>query len=775
MAELALFSARWIAAPESAFAPWFRGEIELPAGPVESARLAVHSPANYELHINGKKIGDDVLSPPVSDTRDRTFVITYDVADVLRPGKNCIGVWASKGWAERLVLRAQLEAVIGGKCITFATGPGWKTHASGISHIGGWQWGDFGGEGIDARLHLEDWARPGLDTSAWTDVLEAPAPKGKAERCPGPLNRIGETIAARAITPLGEGRYEIDFGTNLTGWLRLAFRNLRRGQVIRLHFADRVFRDGATPIHNGSCAQFARADGGTNLYQTFNQVSEFISAGSSEEEFRHRFNYAGFRYVIVEGLDAAPRVEDATAFLVESDLPGAGTFECSDPLLNRIHAVNHWTMRCLTLGGYYVDCPHRERMGYGDGQVALQGMMMNFDASAFYAKWVDDWRLAFRRDETKLPYTAPPFVETGGGPAWPGNIVLIPWWHYLHYGDPAIITDNLAAARAYCEYLDAKSTGDVLRSWGEGFSFIGDWVPPGRGMDTENWPSREMAEFFSNCYRVYLWSLLEKVFAATGRADEATPARRRADAIRTATHAAFYDPVARRYVADEQIYYAFPLLTGVAPESERAVLHANLLHCLNKKNRGHPDTGMLGTLFLIEYLSTTGRDDLILGLYQKTDYPGWGYMLAQGATTFWEQWNGYWSQIHSCFTSADNWLYHRLAGIRPDPDHPGFKNVIIQPAIVGDITWAKATHHGPYGLITSQWHREGDQVVLEATIPPNSTATIRLPGQPPVQAAAGFHRFVARLQSPPATDLPIPEHSISTSGTRSTTSGRRCR
>jgi alpha-L-rhamnosidase len=202
-------------------------------------------------------------------------------------------------------------------------------------------------------------------------------------------------------------------------------------------------------------------------------------------------------------------------------------------------------------------------------------------------------------------------------------------------------------------------------------------------------------------------------------------------------------------VADEQIYYAFPLLTGVAPEAERPALHAHLLRCLVEKNRGHLDTGMLGTLFLIEYLAAAGRDDLVLGLYQSTAYPGWGYMLAQGATTFWEQWNGYWSQIHSCFTSADNWLYHGLAGIRPDPARPGFKNVLIQPAVVGDITWAKATHHGPYGPITSHWRRDGDHVVLEVTIPPNSTATLRLPGQRPVQVAAGFHRLAThapRLQ-----------------------------
>ena len=234
--------------------------------------------------------------------------------------------------------------------------------------------------------------------------MEAPAPQGAPVNLIGPLNRIGERISAKKITALADGRYEIDFGTNLTGWLHLKFPPLKAGQLVRLHFADRIFPDGvhASPIGNiavsgGSCVSFARTGGGHNLYQTYKQTSEFVSAGGAGEEFQHKFNYAGFRYVVVEGLDTAPRMEDATALLVESALADAGSFECSDPLLNRIHQVNRWTQRCLNLGGYYVDCPHRERMGYGDGQVALQGMMMNFDAANFYSKWVRDWRLALER------------------------------------------------------------------------------------------------------------------------------------------------------------------------------------------------------------------------------------------------------------------------------------------------------------------------------------------------------------------------------------------
>ena len=738
------------ALPVGVPAPWFRGEFTLETVP-ESALVTVHSPAYFELHVNGVKAGDDVLTPAVSDARDRTFAVTYDVARLLKPGKNCLGLWAAKGWAQSLVLRAQLDAVAGGRPVTFGTGPDWKTLPGSCSHIGRWNWGDFGGDRVDASRHIPDWAKAGLETRGWANAVEAAAPRGAAVRHSAPFNHIGETLAPVAITPLADGRCEIDFGTNLTGWLRLKMPSLKPGQKVRMHFADRMFPDGvqATPIGNigingGSCVSFARTNGGRNLYQTYRQISEFISAGLPDEEFQHRFNYAGFRYVVVEGLDRAPAKDEAHAMLVESALPPAGEFTCSDPLLNRIHQVNRWTQRCLNLGGYYVDCPTRERMGYGDGQVAIQGMMMNFDAANFYAKWAQDWRLALemKMKQGKLPYIAPPFEETGGGPPWPGGIARIPWEHYLHYGNPGVLEENLATARQYCEYLDARSKDDVLRAWGGGFSFIGDWVPPNRGMDTHNWPNKEMMELFCNCYRVHLWQLVEKMSAALGRTAEAEHARKRADAIRTATHAAFYDAANKRYVIDEQIYYAFPLLTGVTPEADRAAVLENLVKCIVEKNKGHLDTGMLGTIFLIDYLAEIGRDDLVLGIYQKKDYPGWGYMVEQGATTLWEQWNGHWSQIHSCFTSADNWLYRGLAGIRPDPKQPGFKNVIIKPAIVGDITWVKAHHDGPYGRIAVEWKKTADGAfTLDTVIPPNSTATVVMPDGSKHVVGSGRHQW----------------------------------
>ncbi|MFM2296779.1 MAG: hypothetical protein RL117_486 [Verrucomicrobiota bacterium] len=728
---------------------WFRKEFDLSKAP-ESALASVHSPSYFELHINGKKVDDSVLLPMVTNPKVRTHVVTFDVARYLKPGKNCIGLWSAKGWSDAIVLRAQLNLQVAGKPQIIATDRSWLTMPSGRSHIGAWTWGDFGGERIEMERHREDWSMPGASIKDWQSVVDAAAPAGKAELFPGPFNRVGKKISAVKVTALTNGVHEMDFGTNLTGWLELRLPTMKAGQLVRLHFADRLFPDGkqitpagVIPVHYGSCMNFKRADGGDNVYQCFKQSSEFVSAGKKQEVFRHQFNYAGFRYVIIEGLSQAPTLDSATAMLIETDLEEVGSFASSDDRVNRVHQANAWTLRCLNLGGYPVDCPHRERMGYGDGQVFLEGMMMGFDSNRFFEKWITDWRDTQDPNTGAMPFIAPSFTPTGGGPPWPGAMADGAWQHYLHYGDRKVLEDNFVSIRRYCEHLDQRSPNDILRNEGNGINVLGDWVPPGRGMDTAHWPSKEMAELFCNVYRIRLWQWCGWIARELGDHAAAELADKRMDAIRKAVHGALYDAANHRYVIDEQIYYAFPLMMGVVPEDQRETVMAKFQTCLLEKNKGHLDTGMLGTKYLVKYLDESGKDEWILPFYQSADHPSWGYMVENGATTLWEQWNGHWSQIHSCFASADNWLYQGLAGIRPDPAGPGFKKIIIQPAVVGDLQWVKAHHDSPYGRITVAWKRDGKKVTLDVDIPANTTATVHVPMNGGIKlVGSGKHQFV---------------------------------
>jgi alpha-L-rhamnosidase len=703
------WSAKWIRSQENDVnvSPWLRKSFDLTAVP-SRASVCVNIAGYAELYINGQKVGVDVLTPAVSDHKLQVFYNTYDVTPLLKKGRNTIGLWLGRGWADGVPLvRAELRAQVGGKPWFLGTDASWKTRVSHYRWIGGRQWNDFGGERVDANAAVPEWSRETFDDSSWTNAVETSAPKGQAVAQQAPLNRIGKEIPAVAVTDIGGGKIEIDFGTALTGWLRLKMPALKAGTVVKMTFADVRRKKGD--------------------YQHFKQFSEFVSAGGVGEVFQHKFNYAGFRYVIVEGLPSAPAKEDAVALLIESDLETAGSFECSNELFNRIHRVNQWTQRCLNLGGYYVDCPHRERMGYGDGQVATEGFMTSFHAYGYYRKWLFDWRLRQGADGG-LPHVAP-FGQGGGGPGWPGLLAATTWRHYLYYGDRRVLEENFDAIRRYVDYLETLCKDNILRKYGGQWDFIGDWVPPNRGMDTKNWPGPQAAELFNNCYRIYQMDLLMRMAETLGRKDEVERCQSRLSVIRPAVHAAFYDQAAGHYVIDEQAYYVMPLMTGVAPESERAAILKKLAQNILVKNKGHLDTGMLGTYFMMEYLRETGRSDLVFTMFNQTTHPGWGYMLEQGATTLWEQWNGHWSHIHSCFTSPDNWFYQGLAGIRPDPSGPGFKKIIIKPEMAGDLTWVKGHHDSPYGRIVNNWKREGDKLTMDVTIPLNTTATVHVPAK----------------------------------------------
>ena len=823
--------AKWIGHDDANLniAPWLRKSFDLPSAPPR-AFVTVNIAGYAELYINGQKVGTDVLTPAVSDHTKQVFYNTYDVTRLLKPGRNSIGLWVGRGMATRTDtavhqitpalphVRAQIEAEIDGKPWVLGTDASWKTSPSSYTRSGGTHHNDFGGERVDPSAHIANWSSPDFDDKNWKNAVEVEAPKGEAVAQQAPLNRIGKEIPAVAVNDLGGGRYEIDFGTALTGWMRLkmpawnaqaneiaedsAFQGPANLKILKATYAARdgagsadvtakvasMVKDdalkvevappalGGDPVpnhvkeliveyelhgkrrstraadfspltipeqpkravvrmtfadkkHYGVTIGFGgkpdpRPDGS---YQHFNQVSEFVSTGKPGEVFEHKFNYAGFRYVLVEGLPVAPKKEDAVAMLVESDLEPTGAFECSNELFNRISRVNQWTQRSLNLGGYFVDCPHRERLGYGDGQVAAEGFMTSFGSYGFYRKWLMDWRIRQGADGA-LPHVAP-FGAGGGGPGWPGLLSAITWRHYLYYGDPRVVEENYDAIRRFVDNLESRSKDGVMRAYGGQWDFIGDWVPPERGMDTNNWPGRPAAELFNNCYRIQQLEILKNMASVLGKKDEVERCEARLATARAAVHAAFFDKAVGNYGIDEQAYYVMPLLAGVTPETERPALLHKLEKNILEKNKGHLDAGMLGTYFMMEHLRAIGRNDLVFTMFNQTTYPGWGYMLEQGATTLWEQWNGYWSHIHSCFTSPDNWFYQGLAGIQADPAAPGFKNTVIKPAIVGDVTWVKSHHDSPYGKVVSNWKSDGKKLTMEVTVPANSTATVFVPAK----------------------------------------------
>jgi len=740
------WSAKWVKPRDSTTAPWLRKEFTLAAAP-EQALAYVNVKGYCELYVNGQKVGADVLSPAVTVYAKRTRYNTYDIRQYLRPGKNCVGAWLGLGlWYRRgeanpepvPLARIQLAMTVQGRPVVVGTDTSWtwlpSTHTE---HW--WDWNGNGREETDMRRNVPDWNQAGGATGAWQPVVEHPERTGVATAQACPPNRITKTFPLGKCTVLNTNTVELDFGTNLNGWLKLRLPPLKAGDKVTLYFADKRYQkpDGDdTPIGHIGCfpgsAKTFNTPQGPVVYQTMNQRAEYIADGKPGEEYCGRFNYFSFRYVIVEGLPAPPQPEDAQALMIESDLAPAGDFECSDALLNRIYQVNLWTIRCLDLGGYMVDCPHRERMGYGDGQTSIDTQIMSRDAAAFYAKWTVDWLDVQDPATGKTANFAPKNDDPSCWFLWGGLIVVLPWKTYLYYGDRRLLAQAYDQMVLYpTQYIESFYPGGGLDR--QGGDTGGDWVTPRHNMSFP--PGTEL---FANCYRVYLYDLLAKSAAALGKAGDVKKYRDRADRLRTLIHARYYKPAEQLYDSGRELDQALPLLLGIVPKALKPTVEQKLEEIILVKNQGHLDTGMLGTLFLLDALRQMGRNDLACTMARQTTFPGWGYLLSQGQTTFGEQWDAYWSQIHSCFLSPGGWMAQGLAGILPDEAAPGFKHIVIKPAIAdgppapercgaAGLTWVKCHYDSMYGRIVSNWKRENAQLTMDITVPPNTTATVYVP------------------------------------------------
>jgi alpha-L-rhamnosidase len=248
-------------------------------------------------------------------------------------------------------------------------------------------------------------------------------------------------------------------------------------------------------------------------------------------------------------------------------------------------------------------------------------------------------------------------------------------------------------------------------------------------MDTTNWPDNTMRLLFNNCYRVYLLQIMQRVAGLLGHDGDAEAFELDRRVAQAKIHQTFFDPTHTTYANGEQPYLIFPLKTGVTPDAQRHAVFEKYVETLLEKDKGHLNTGMIGTQIMTDYLVEINRNDLIDVFVNKTTYPGWGYMVEKGATTCWEQWNGYYSQIHSCFPYIGGWFYRGLAGIRWDPDAPGFKHVILRPAVVRSVDWVKCRYDSPYGEIISNWNLENGSFLWDISVPVNSKATVYVPAR----------------------------------------------
>lgn len=713
--------ADWFVDNEGAL-PWLRKTVTLPKAPAH-ATAYVCALGYYELFVNGKKVGEDVLAPAVSDYGKRGLYVTHDITPYLTEGPNCIGLWLGRGWSLGVLknagtvgpmVKAEFAlAFDGADPLTVVTDASWKLRPSHITPLGKMTSGSYGGELVEAEKNLPGWATPALDDADWKPaaVHHPPTPVIAAQMMEP--NRLQDEITPLSVEPLDDG-FLVDMGRNYTGWFELVLpEETPQGAKVSMDFADKRFPDGK--------------------FQTYSQHSEYVARGGGGERFRNRFNYAAFRYAIVKGLPREPKPAEIRGRLITVDYEPGAAFSCDNALLNDIHAMMCWTYKCLSLGGYTVDCPHRERLGYGgDSGTSMEMGMLAFRTNPFYAKWAADWRDA-QNAEGDVPYTAPYSQDAGGGPVWSGFCVTMPWQVYLTYGDTRPLELGWPVMKNWLAFIDTKMKDGVLSPYvGIGcagspeWNFLGDWVPPGRKQGKDRVDDRSTL-FFNNLYLVHCLQIAGKVGRILGDTAQAEAYEAKAAALSAKIHAEFLNPDGETYANGEQTYLAMPLHFGVTPPELAPKVMAALEKDITVTRNGHLNTGMHGNYYMTKLLIERRRNDLLALMHTKDDFPSYGNMIKNGATTIWEEWDGDNSQIHNTMISVGLWFTEGLGGIRDDEKAPGYRHFTAAPGVESGLQRVDASLATGYGKIASAWRVEGDTLTYELDVPPNTTATVILP------------------------------------------------
>lgn len=696
---------------------WFRRNVRLDQ-PVASAIIHVASLGYHELFVNGEKAADHHLAPAASRLDKRVLYISYDIADLLKPGDNTIAIWHGPGWARygffktRPVLRAQMHAIMAdGQPLSLASDAAWRCEISSSENAGGWQFGNNGGERIDARRHLANWNKPGFDDSRWAAAQEASFNTQLSAQMMEPT-RVIETIPAQSVSRNGQA-WRVDMGKNFTGWLEISMRGLAAGDEVMIQTAN---QDGPA--------------------EDFNQKSFFVSAGGREEVFQHRFNYMAGRFVTLTGLKSEPDTRDITGRALSTDLRRTGAFTSSHELLNRIYEADLWTWRANLTEGYTMDCPHRERLGYGEVAFACAwGIALpTYDAAAMLAKHVRDWS-DVQEENGWIHHTAPQINRHYGGPMWSSAGLNIAWSFYQHHGDRRILETTYPSSRRWLEFLHLQVSDGLLRSYSDHWGkFLGDWAAPGQRKERGDSPE---AEYFNNC--VYAMNLADFIAIAEilGREDDAALFRGRLEPLRKRVHEAYYRPEQGIYSGGTQVQLAFALLAGITPPELRPSITASLQREL--RDKPYLDMGSSGLPVLFKHLIEEADCNIVLFDHlTRVAEPSYGHFLERGETTWPEYWNvDVPSRIHTCYTGVSSWFAKGLAGIRPDPAHPGFQSFLIQPVVAGNLTFAEGQTESPYGTIRCRWERSGEMLKLAVTVPPNSVATVVIPTTEPASLTEG--------------------------------------
>ncbi|WP_039787205.1 glycoside hydrolase family 78 protein [Actinoalloteichus spitiensis] len=707
-----------------------------------TARLYASALGMYELELNGRRVGDHALAPGWTSYHTRLRYQTFDVTDLVSPGENVLGGWLAEGWyrgrlgfaggtrgiyGDTTALLVQLElGYADGRVELVGTGPAWRCAPSPISSTS-----IYDGEHYDARAERPGWSRPGFDASEWSEVRVVERDPSTLVAPTGPPVRRTEELRPVAVTTSPSGATILDFGQNVVGRLRLTVRG-EEGTHVRIRHAE-VLEDGEL------CVRPLRSARATDGY---------VLDGSGPRSWEPRFTFHGFRYAEITG-DAD--LVDVVARVYHTDMRATGSFHCSDPLVNQLHANVVRSMR-----GNFVDiptdCPQRdERLGWtGDIQVFTPTAAFLHDCAGMLSSWLRDLAAEQLPDGT-VPFFVPvvPARRWNDSPSpaavWGDAAVLVPWELYQRFGDVRVLRDQYDSARSWVDRVARDAGPDHL--WDDGEQ-LGDWLDPSAPADD---PAGGKADphLVATAYFARSASVVSAMAGVLG--ETADEERYAALASRVA------DAFVRRWVGptgrvedDAQTSYALALRFGLIPPGPAREGAGRRLAELVRDGGYRIGTGFAGTPVICDALTESGHVDTAYALLMRRECPSWLYPVTRGATTIWERWDSLLpdgtvnpgqmtSFNHYALGAVADWLHRTVAGLAPAA--PGYRRLLVRPVPGGGLTHASASHDTPYGTASVAWCRADGELGVDLVVPTGTTATVVLPGRAPVEVSSGRHHW----------------------------------
>jgi len=732
------WKAKWIMRKDSSAEslyplPIFRKAFDVRGG-IKNAKVYVSGLGHYELFLNGEKVGLNFLEPCWSAYEKTVYYNTYDITNLLRTGRNALGVMLGKGFynnkgdrrihyvdANRpLKLILQAHITYDGKSEqVILSDSSWKENDGPITHSA-----ILGGSDFDARLLPENWNMPSFDDSSWQYAEETTEPGGMLTSSPAPPMRTIQEFKAKAIDEPQVGYYVYDFGQNVSAKPRLIIQG-KAGQTIRLTPAEQ--RHGQTGNANNGTGRVNQAGVGHPNYW------EYTLKGDSDEVWSPQFTYSGYQYIEVKGAvpegepnpDNLPMIKELVSVQVRNVSASAGSFQCSNALFNDTNRLIDWAVQS-NMSHVFTDCPHREKLGWLEESYLMgPSISWNYDVAAFYTKIVRD--IKDSQDSDGGIYTvAPNYPRFQGGfrysPEWGAAGVFVPWHLYQWYGDKRILEQNYSVMKKFVDYMHTTSDNLIARPG------LGDWFDYGHGksLGASRYTPLTLtatATFYGCC------RIVSDTAKVLGRTKDHRKYSSLCENIKTAFNDKFFNGKATyENYGSCQTANSMAIALGLVEENHKQAVLDSIISDLVKRNY-QQTAGDIGYHFLIETLEDNGHSDIIYKIANRNDVGSYGYIINQGWTSMPEAWDATASASmnHFMLGHIQQWFFEGLGGISPASE--GFAKIKIRPEFVSDVNWCSCDYESIYGTIKSHWQSNEKGIELFVEIPVNTSAFIYLPDE----------------------------------------------